>query len=347
MEGVGVGVDEAGDGQAGQALGVSTAGVIARPGRADTDDPVAVHLERARRAALAGRPTRPTRSAATSAPHDPTRSTKAVIRSMKSARCQRSNCAQVVSVVGSWTRSRKSVPSRWSSSCWNVPAVRPALDLLVGRALAVEVADVDVDVAPDVAPQVGDGEAALVDLDQLVVQRLDHRVDDHGQRDAGLVGVAGVVLDLDHRDAHGLVHLVGGQAGAVGVAHRVDHVVDEPLHLRRRQLVGRQLAGPLPEHRVPHGGDLADGHAMPCASSRDALARRHATLAHRQPHAPLLGHLDRPLVAGVGVADDAHPRIGRRGRGSASRPPRRCRRPGRPCPRGSSARCPPRRRGGC
>ena len=91
------------------------------------------------------------------------------------------------------------------------------LDLVVLVAVAVEVADAHVDVAEDVAAQVGHRQAALVDLDELVVERLDHRVDDDGQRDRRLVRVARVVVDLDDGDAHRLVDLVGGDAGAVGV----------------------------------------------------------------------------------------------------------------------------------
>ena len=89
---------------------------------------------------------------------------------------------------GSATRSRKRIPSRWSTSCWKVPGGEPALDLVVRDPVAVEVADADVDVAVELAAQVRDREAALVDRDELVVERLDHRVDDDGQRDRRLVG---------------------------------------------------------------------------------------------------------------------------------------------------------------
>ena len=59
--------------------------------------------------------------------HDPTRSTNSAIRSTNPSRWKRSNCSQVVSVRGSATRSRNRIPSRWSTSCWKVPAVSPRL----------------------------------------------------------------------------------------------------------------------------------------------------------------------------------------------------------------------------
>ena len=105
--------------------------------------------------------------------YEPTRATNSVMRATKASRWWRSNCSHVVSVVVSTTRSRNSRPSRWSHSCWNVPGGQAALDLVVLVAVAVEVADADVDVAEDVAAQVGHRQAALVDLDELVVERLD------------------------------------------------------------------------------------------------------------------------------------------------------------------------------
>ena len=48
----------------------------------------------------------------------------------------------------------------------------PAVDLVVGDAVAVEVAHADVHVAEHVAAQVRHRQAALVDLHQLVVERL-------------------------------------------------------------------------------------------------------------------------------------------------------------------------------
>ena len=55
----------------------------------------------------------------------PTRSTSARARATNASRWWRSNCSQVVKVRRVATRSRNRTPSRWSSSCWKVPAVRP------------------------------------------------------------------------------------------------------------------------------------------------------------------------------------------------------------------------------
>ena len=137
------------------------------------------------------------------------------------------------------------------------------LDLVVGAAVAVEPPHADVHVAHDVAAEVGHRQATLVDLDQLVVERLDHRVDDDGQRDRRLVRVARVVVDLDHGDAHRLVDLVGGEAGAVGVTHRVDQVVDQASALGATPSSSAVTsARSLAQHGVADGGDLADRHAV-------------------------------------------------------------------------------------
>ena len=136
----------------------------------------------------------------------------------------------------------------------------PPLDLVVLVPVPVEPAGPDVDVPQDGAPQVGDRQATLVDLDQLVVERLDDRVDQDRERDRRLVRVPRVVVDLDDRHPDRLVDLVGGDPGAVGVAHRVDQVVDQPLQLRRGQLGRRDLAGALAEDGMTDRGDRADRH---------------------------------------------------------------------------------------
>jgi hypothetical protein len=107
-------------------------------------------------------------------------------------------------------------------------------------------------------PAVRHRQATLVDLDHLVVERLDDRIDQDGQRDRRLVRVPRVVVDLDDRHPDRLVHLVGGDAGAVGVAHRVDEVVDQPLQLRRCELRGRDRTGLPAQHGMTDRGDLAD-----------------------------------------------------------------------------------------
>src|SRR5215211_2901412 len=58
--------------------------------------------------------------------HDPASATISRARASNSARWWRSKCSQPERVRG-WARSTKSTPSRWSTSCWKVPAVRPRL----------------------------------------------------------------------------------------------------------------------------------------------------------------------------------------------------------------------------
>ena len=65
---------------------------------------------------------------------------------------------------------------------------------------------------------------------------LDLGVDDHGQRHAWLVRVAGVLVDLDDRNPLGHRHLGGGETGAAGRPLGLDQVVDQLLDLRSREL---------------------------------------------------------------------------------------------------------------
>ncbi len=116
-----------------------------------------------------------------------------------------------------------------------------APDLVVLLAVTIEIAHPDVDVAHHVAAHVGDREAALVDLDQLLVERCHHGIDDDRQRDRRLVRVARVVGHLDRGDPDQLTNLGSSDAGTVGIMHRVDQVVDQLLSLRGGELVGRDL----------------------------------------------------------------------------------------------------------
>jgi len=145
--------------------------------------------------------------------------------------------------------------------------------LVVLGTVTVEVAHPHVDVAPHLAPQ-RHRQTALVDDDLLVVQRLDHRVDRHGQRDAGLVGVPGVVAHLHDGDAHRFAHLSGGQAGAVCVAHRGDQIVDQRLHLRRTHLGQRDVLSHLAQCRVADRQHLSDAHGLLLARGRRMLKVR-------------------------------------------------------------------------
>ncbi len=212
--------------------------------------------------------------------HEPTRRTNSVIRVTNASRWWRSNCSHVVSERVSWTRSRNSIPSRWSHSCWYVPAVRPRLISSCSTPSRSSERTRMLTEPHHVAAEVRDRQAALVDLDLLVVDGLDHRVDDDRQRDRRLVRVARVVVDLDRRDAHRHADLRGGDPGAVGGVHRVDQVVDQRLHLLTGELVGRHLPRPLAEQRVPDGEDLADGHVSRAPASGSAHPAR------RPPRSP-------------------------------------------------------------
>src|SRR5829696_6040907 len=111
------------------------------------------------------------------------------------------------------------------------PGGEPAPHLVVLVAVAVEVTQPDAYVTRHLAAEVRDGEAALVDLHDLLVEWLNDRVHDHGERHRRLVGIAWVVgPHLHDRHPHRLAHLVCGKPGAVGRAHRLDHVVDQALH---------------------------------------------------------------------------------------------------------------------
>ena len=136
-----------------------------------------------------------------------------------------------------------------------------AFDLVVLDSFAVQVADADIDVTRHLGAQVGQREAALVDQGDLLAERLDYRVDDHRQRDRRFVRVAGIVVHLRDRDPHGTADLIGGQAGAPGGAHRLDHLVDQGLDLRRGELCGAYLTRSLAEHRVSDREDLEHAHA--------------------------------------------------------------------------------------
>ena len=142
------------------------------------------------------------------------------------------------------------------------PGGQPAAQLVVLDALAVEVADPHRLVARHRPAQVGHRQAALVDLDRRLADRLEHGVDDHRQRHRRLVRVARVAgLDLDDRHPQRLADLVGGEAGAVRGALRLDHVVDQALHRVRAQLLRRHLARALAQHRVADGHDRQDRHS--------------------------------------------------------------------------------------
>ena len=130
----------------GEALARSAvARAAATPAPSTRRDPVALDLDQHARL----RPLAPEPGELAPQDHEPTRSTSARARASNAARWWRSNCSQVENVDGSRTRSRNRMPSRWSTSCWNVPAVSPRRTSVVLDAVAVEVAHAHGDVALD------------------------------------------------------------------------------------------------------------------------------------------------------------------------------------------------------
>ncbi len=93
-------------------------------------------------------------------------------------------------------------------------------------------------------------DAAFKVFEGLCRQGCDHGIDENGERDVGLVGVARVVLDLDGADLERAIDLSRRKAGPIGVPHRFDEVIDERLNLGGRELFCRECSGRLSEHRV-------------------------------------------------------------------------------------------------
>src|SRR5438034_10549887 len=70
---------------------------------------------------------------------------------------------------------------------------------------------------------------SLPALVHLVGQRRDDGIDDDGERNLRGFGIARAGLQLDDGDALEDVDLIAGEACAVVLAQRLDHVVDELL----------------------------------------------------------------------------------------------------------------------
>src|SRR5262245_29703365 len=115
-------------------------------------------------------------------------------------------------------------------------------------------------VAGHYAAHVRHGEASLPAVVHLLGERRHDRVDEDGERNGGRVGIARVLGNLDHADLLERVHLRRGEAGPVVLAHGLDHVVDEPLSLRRPDLLHGNERRLLAQHRVAETGDLQNSH---------------------------------------------------------------------------------------
>ncbi len=181
----------------------------------------------------------------------------------------------------------------------------------------------------DDAAHVGHGEATLPPVLGLVGERGHHRIDQHGERDGGRVGVPRVAVDLDHADLLQHVHLGGGETGAVVLTHRLDHVVDEALGLRGADLPAGHGRRDLTKHRMSEACDFQDGHDGSSSRPNCSTAIRSA---RRRPGPP--PSADRRAAAGT--TDRAG--CGRRARGSVPGCGRRSPRTARSPRRGRASR---------
>src|SRR2546425_9948973 len=90
----------------------------------------------------------------------------------------------------------------------------------------------------------------------------------------------------DDRDLSRGVPLIRGEARAVVLAHGLDHVVDEPLDLRRTDLVPRDGFRHLAEDGMAEARDFQDRHGVPDSSTRlRRLDLSHLAHTLRERHA--------------------------------------------------------------
>jgi hypothetical protein len=67
---------------------------------------------------------------------------------------------------------------------------------------------------------------------------------------------------LDHQQLQRQADLLRRQPDAVGVTHRLDHIVDQPLHADRAELIRRDAPSLLAQDRVTEEPDLENGHGL-------------------------------------------------------------------------------------
>src|SRR5262245_20516244 len=127
-------------------------------------------------------------------------------------------------------------------------------------ALAIEALQTHRGEAGHHPPHVGDRKAPFPALLHLVGQRRDDRIDEDHQRHRRRVRVAGIAEDLDDRDLLECMHLGGREPGAVVLAHRLDHVVDQPLNGRRPERRGIDALRDLAKHGMAETRDFQDRH---------------------------------------------------------------------------------------
>ncbi len=131
------------------------------------------------------------------------------------------------------------------------PRVQPLDGAVDGLALGREAAIAHPLETRHQAAQSGNRQAPVPAVLAPVVERLDHRVDQHRERRevviAVLLALARRVKD-DHAQVH--VNLRRRQSEALGVDHGLDHIGDQRLDLGRRR-VGH-LLGTHAQRRVAH-----------------------------------------------------------------------------------------------
>src|SRR5262249_3406697 len=95
------------------------------------------------------------------------------------------------------------------------------------------------------------------------------------------VGIAGIGGNLDDRDLQERVDLIRGQPRAVVLAHGLDHVVDQPLHVRRPDGLDGDRLRSLAQHGMSEARHLQDRHdAHNCSMWSQHPGRGHVTPAY-------------------------------------------------------------------
>ena len=151
-------------------------------------------------------------------------------------------------------------------------------------AVPVAAGDRHFEVSGDRTPQVRNGEAAFVVLERLVREERDHGIDQDGERDRRLVGIAGVAAaDLHREQAVRDAHLVGGDPRAVGGAHRVDQIIDPPLYLGSADRLHFHLPRTRGQRGMPYLQDFTYRHLDSPRSSQCLKSRLCGSVRNRTP----------------------------------------------------------------
>src|SRR5581483_131590 len=132
--------------------------------------------------------------------------------------------------------------------------VRADLDAL---AVAIEGAHFDLTRTRHAAADVRDAQTSFPVFDHVDADRRDLGIDDRDR-----VACLAVLVDVEGRDedAQRFVNLRRGEADAVILGHRLDHVVDEPLHSGGLDLAAIERLSSAAQHRVAHASHLENRH---------------------------------------------------------------------------------------